>query len=118
MNDSMRFVDQHAGRRHLLDRTSMHHGFAERHSRAHRAADLYGLFAHADRSEQSREQARLLAGDRRGLIDARGAIDAAEWARGIVGRFRGAEKEKPSRIQSVVESGADLFLQFTVEVDE
>ena len=88
----MGFVDQHAGRRHLLDRTPVQRRFAQRHGRAHGAPELHEVVARPDRPKQPRQQARLVASGRGGAVDARGPVDGAEQPRRIIGGFRGAQE--------------------------
>src|SRR5215471_20715227 len=118
MNDTVRFIDQHAGRSDLFDGAAMHGRLAKRYGRAHRSAELNDLFADADRPEQTRQQPWLVAGRRGGLIDTRGAINAAEQTGRIVRSFRGAEKNKAARIEGIMEGAAHLLLQFAIEIDQ
>ncbi len=74
--------------------------------------------ADAHRSEQPRQQPRLVAGDRSGLIDAGGAVDAAEQPGRIVRGFRGPEEDIAARIERVVKRAAHLLLQFAIEIDQ
>ena len=59
---------------------------------AHGAAELDDLFADTDRSQQTRQQPRLVAGDRRRLIDAGGAIHAAELTWRMLGGLEAPRK--------------------------
>src|SRR5262249_18839339 len=103
MNDAVRFVDQYAGRSDLFDSAAMHRSFAERHGRAYGAAELDDVSADTHRSQQTRQQARLVARDRCRLIEAGGAIHAAEQARWILSGLGAAEENIPARIKRVME---------------
>lgn len=113
----MRLVDQHAGRRHLLEGPPMHRRLSERHGGAHGAAELNHLLAHAHGSEQARQQAGLVPGHGGRLVDARVTINHPEQAGRILGGLRGAEEHVTAGIKGVAERAAHLFLQVAIEID-
>src|SRR5262249_21985634 len=96
MYDAVCLIDQHARRRHLLDRATVQRGLAECDRRADRTGELDYLLAHAHRPEQARQQAWLLANLRGRLIEPGAVVDGAEQPWRMIGSLGRTEQQVSS----------------------
>jgi hypothetical protein len=119
MHDPVRSIDQEIrGRRHLK-RFAMQSGLAESRPRApHSRRQLNGLVQAAYISQQPGQQARLFSRLRGRLVDASLSVMDTKQSLWIVGRLGRSENQKVARIQGIMESAADLLLEFAVEINE
>src|SRR5262245_26571611 len=117
MDNTVSVVDENAGRRKFFNGAAMNHGIAQGHSRTGHAK-LRHRFAHAKWPQKARQQPWFVGTLQCRLIKTGIALDISEDARWIVRGFRRSEKQESARIECIIESAANLFLQLTVKIDE